>query len=64
MATDIYIALGTLGLVERGAHDVTGVPPDASLIVAEAWNTMCKEAGGEAVLIVALGLKDERDANQ
>lgn len=60
MATDIYICEGTLDTIDRGDGDVTGVPPLASLIAEATWVVMCREAGGEAKLVEALGLKDER----
>jgi len=49
--------------LERGKNDVTGIPPAASLIVAEQWAIMCKEAGGEDKLIASLEVKDVREVN-
>jgi len=62
MATDIYIYAGNLQSLERQEGDVTAIPAGASLIVAlPEWATMCSEAGGEAALIVALGVVDRRE---
>ena len=63
MATDLYVYAGQLQNLERGKNDVTGIPPAASLIVAEQWAIMCKEAGGEDKLIASLKIKDVREVN-
>ena len=60
MSTDIYINAGLLQTITRQSGDLTGVPPDASLIDAAAWAIMCQVAGGEKELIAALGLRDVR----
>ena len=58
----IYIYAGDLQTITRGPGDVTGIPPEASLIVsAPEWETMCTAAGGEPALIAALGVRDMRE---
>jgi len=57
---DIYVCAGLLMALSRGPSDVTAVPPESSLFSAEVWATMSKEAGGEAALIAALGVRDMR----
>jgi len=61
--TDILIRDGKLFSLERGPTDVTSIPPAASLITADDWETLCKQAGGEAALIKELGVTDERQAD-
>ena len=59
---DIYIYAGHLQTLTRGDGDKTGIPPEASLIVADdEWAVMCQEAGGEDVLIAELGVTDMRE---
>ena len=62
MSKDIYIAQGLLMSIERSPGDVTGIPPESSLIDAAVWAMMCAEAGGEAALIASLGVRDERQS--
>ena len=58
----IYIYAGDLQTITRGPGDVTGIPPEASLIVSTPeWETMCTAAGGETALIAALGVRDMRE---
>ena len=62
MSTDIYIYAALLQSLERQNGDVTGIPPEASLIVSTPeWETMCTAAGGETALIAALGVRDMRE---
>ena len=57
----IYIYADNLQTITRGAGDVTGIPPTASLIVsAPEWEIMCAAADGEAALIASLGVTDRR----
>jgi hypothetical protein len=60
---DIYVYNGVLLALQRSPGDVTGIPPEGSLFSAAVWATMCKEAGSEAALIEALGVRDMREAN-
>ncbi len=55
-----YVALGRLIPIEHTDKDVTGVPPDTSLVSEADWLVMCKEAGGEDKLIASLKLEDLR----
>jgi len=61
MTADIYIYGGILQEFERMPGDLTGIPPEASLYCADIWHALVKEAGGEAALITALGVKDIRE---
>ena len=60
MSTDILLNAGYLVAIDRAPTDVTGVPPEASLIAEALWADLCKEAGGEAALIAELGVIDTR----
>ena len=60
MSIDILLNAGYLTAIERSLTDVTGVPPEASLISEALWQQLCIEAGGEAALIEALGVIDTR----
>ena len=60
MSNDILIWSGKLLTIERTSFDVKGVPTKASLICELDWKVLCQEAGSEAALITALGVKDER----
>ncbi len=61
MTTDIYIYADNLVALTRSPGDLTGIPPEASLFDEAVWATMCREAGGEAALIAALGVVDRRE---
>jgi hypothetical protein len=61
VTTDIYIYAGNLMAIQRSVGDLTGIPLAASLFAEGVWATMCKEAGGEALLITALGVRDARE---
>jgi hypothetical protein len=60
---DILIRYNDLRIFDRDPRDVVAVPPDATYIAESAWAIMCKEAGGEAKLIEALGVKDCREGD-
>jgi len=56
MFRDVYIYSGVVQYLKRSEGDITGIPPEASLIVAEPeWVVMCQEAGGEESLLTSLG---------
>jgi hypothetical protein len=60
--TYILIYGETARRMEVGETDVIAVHAEASLIVAEPdWIAMCKEAGGEDVLMAEMGVKWEED---
>jgi len=44
--------------VDLSKPDVMAIPDAASLIAEDDWLRMCKEAGGEDVLLKTLGIKE------
>ena len=47
--------------VDLSKPDVMAIPEAASLIAEDDWLRMCKEAGGEAVLLKTLEIKEIAD---
>ena len=47
--------------IDLSKPDVMAIPPTASLVAEDDWKRMCKDAGGEAVLLKTLGIKEMAD---
>ena len=47
--------------IDLSKPDVMAIPETASLIAEDDWQRMCKEAGGEDVLLKTLGIKEISD---
>ena len=62
-STDIYIYNGVLQEIHQSVEDVTGIPPESSLIAENVWKIMCEQAGDEASLIASIPATDIRGDN-
>ena len=57
----LLIRESTAWRIDLSAPDVMAIPPTASLVTADDWAVMCKEAGGEEALLQTLGVKEMID---
>lgn len=62
ISNDIFIALGTLRVIQRGPGEITTLPDygDGATLICEAdWIALCEKYGSEEALMEALGIKED-----